>query len=139
MAFIINDCFAACCFRAAALIRALDGCRSLEEKKMLVAYRCDFCNSLQSGSGRCSNCNYPSLSEVSMTEREYCEKFGHNSGEIRIPNTKEYDHSTWYRGEEARGSGSTEIKHFSHVYHSKCARCGLETKYRKVDENEWQS
>ena len=113
-------------------------------KEPIFALRCKLCGIDLQGthySGRCTKCNYPDLEHISLAPDDYCQKFGHDGGEVRLEETKRFEREverSLRLAESRAGAIHHYVKIHSYVFHFRCGRCGLEKKERKdVEDNFW--
>ncbi len=101
---------------------------------MHTVYECTFCKRLhQQRVARCAGCNYPELHEVTLDARAFCERFGHDGGEVRVADTARYERTEFDPlVEDGCTIGGCDRKVYSHEYLFRCARCGFERRTRRV-------
>jgi len=100
---------------------------------MHTAFECTFCKRLhQRHVVRCAQCNYPELREVTLEASAYCERFGHDGGQARVPDTARYERTEFVPLEEDGVTiGGSDEKIYSYEYLFRCARCGYEQRTRR--------
>ena len=99
----------------------------------MKAYRCEHCQTLhQERESRCQNCNYSKLKEISLTPKKYCEHFGHDGEERKIPGTQKFEGKTFEALEEdGICIGGSNVSVYSNEYEFKCSRCGFTKRERR--------
>lgn len=103
-----------------------------------TAYRCSLCGSeLNYEPSRCHHCNNPEFIIVNLTPQDYCSKFGHDGGTIRLAQSERFERSgtrKYFTGLSTNG-GERFATVACHIYSSeylfRCARCGGEKRERR--------
>lgn len=100
---------------------------------MFTAYQCTFCKRLyRECPARCHGCNYPTLTDVVLTVQEFCAQFGHDGGEVCVPDTAKFDRTEFDPlVEDGITIGGCDRKIYSYEYLFRCARCGFEQRTRR--------
>lgn len=100
---------------------------------MFTAYRCEFCKRLhRERLSRCRGCSYPTLIEAALSAQEFCAQFGHDGGEVCVPDTARYERTEFDPLiEDGCVIGGCDMKIYSNEYLFRCARCGFEQRTRR--------
>lgn len=100
---------------------------------MHTAYQCELCKHLHREQvPRCRKCGYPKLAVLTLTAQEFCAQFGHDGGEVLVPDTARYERTEFVPLEEDGITiGGSDKRVYSHEYLFRCARCGFEQRTRR--------